>query len=247
VADQAGAKTQLTGLVGAGIIILMLVLVPGLLSNLPQPALAAIVIAASLSLADVPAMVRLWRQRRSEFLIAVAAFLGVALFGVLQGIVVAVGLSILNIFRRAWWPYHTTLGRAAGIAGYHDRRSYHGTEVLPGAVIFRFDAPLFFANARTFRDRLRHFELTRPGLKWIIIAAEPITDVDTTAADILGDLDEELNAKGISLIFAELKDPVRAKLERYKLIGTLDPKHFFHTIEEAVEAYQRETGAEWTK
>lgn len=247
VADQAGAKTQVTGLVGAAAIMLMLLFVPGLLSSLPQPTLAAIVIAASLSLADIPGTIRLWHQRRAEFSIAIAAFLGVALFGVLEGIAVAVGLSILNIFRRAWWPHHTTLGRVAGIAGYHDRRSYRGAETLPGAVLFRLDAPLFFANARTFRDRLRHFALTQSGLKWIIIAAEPITDVDTTAADILGDLDKELNAKGISLVFAELKDPVHAKLERYKLIGTLDPNHFFHTLEEAVEAYQRETGAKWTK
>jgi MFS superfamily sulfate permease-like transporter len=247
VAEQAGAKTQVTGLVGAAAIILMLLFVPGLLRNLPQPTLAAVVMAAALSLADIRGTTRLWHQRRAEFLIAMAAFLGVALLGVLEGIGVAVGLSILNIFRRAWWPYQTTLGRVPGIPGYHDRLTYHEAEVLPGAVIFRFDGPLFFANARTFRDRLRHFEVTESKLRWIIIASEPITDVDTTAADVLGDLDVELNAKGVYLVFAELKDPVRAKLERYKLMGTLDPAHFFPTLEAAIEAYQRETSAEWTK
>jgi MFS superfamily sulfate permease-like transporter len=104
VAEQAGAKTQLTGVVGAALIVLMLVLVPGLLKNLPNPTLAAVVIAASLSLADLSGTLRLWRQRRVEFLLSITAFLGVALLGVLQGIAVAVALSILNVFRRAWWP-----------------------------------------------------------------------------------------------------------------------------------------------
>jgi high affinity sulfate transporter 1 len=246
VAEQAGAKTQVTGLVGAAVIVLMLVLVPGLLQNLPNPTLAAVVIAASLSLADVPATVRLWRQRRVELLLSVAAFLGVALLGVLEGIAVAVALSILNVFRRAWWPYQTTLGRVPGIQGHHDRRLHPEAEQLPGLVIFRFDAPLFFANARTFRDQVRRLAAAQPRPRWILIAAEPITDVDTTAADMLAELDEELNAAGTSLVFAELKDPVRARLERYELIGPLDPDHFFATLDEALEAFRRQTGAEWS-
>jgi high affinity sulfate transporter 1 len=245
VAEQAGAKTQVTGVVGAALIVLMLVLVPGLLKNLPNPTLAAVVIAASLSLADIPGTVRLWKQRPVECLLSIAAFLGVALLGVLEGIAVAVALSILNVFRRAWRPYQTTLGRVPGLAGQHDQQLHPETEVLPGLVIFRFDAPLFFANARTFRDRIRGLAGAEPRPEWIVIAAEPITDVDTTAADMLADLDEELNAKGTSLVFAELKDPVRAKLERYELIGPLDPKHFFPTIDAAVEAFGRKTGADW--
>ncbi|HEY1519859.1 MAG TPA: sulfate permease [Solirubrobacteraceae bacterium] len=245
VAEQAGAKTQLTGVVGAALIVLMLVLVPGLLKNLPNPTLAAVVIAASLSLADIPGTVRLWKQRPVECLLSIAAFLGVALLGVLEGIVVAVLLSILNVFRRAWRPYQTTLGRVPGLAGQHDRQLHPEAEELPGLVIFRFDAPLFFANARTFRDRIRALAATDPGPQWIVIAAEPITDVDTTAADMLADLDEELNAAGTSLVFAELKDPVRAKLERYELIGPLDPDHFFPTLDGAVHAFRQKSGAEW--
>ena len=166
-------------------------------------------IAASLSLADIPGTVRLWRQRRVEFLLSITAFLGVALLGVLQGIAVAVALSILNVFRRAWWPYQTTLGRVPGMPGQHDRELHPEAEELPGLVIFRFDAPLFFANARTFRDQIRRLAAAEPRPHWILIAAEPITDVDTTAADMLADLDEELNAAGTFLVFAELKDPVR--------------------------------------
>ena len=246
VAEQAGAKTQLTGVVGAALIVLMLVFVPGLLKNLPNPTLAAVVIAASLSLADVPGTVRLWHQRRVEFLLSITAFLGVALLGVLQGIAVAVALSILNVFRRAWWPYQTTLGQVPGMRGQHDRQEHPDAQQLPGLVIFRFDAPLFFANARTFRDQIRRLAATTPRPDWILIASEPITDVDTTAADMLADLDEELNAAGTSLVFAELKDPVREKLERYELIGPLNPAHFFPTLDAALETFCEQTGAAWT-
>ena len=245
VAEQAGAQTQVTGIVGAVAIGLMLVLVPGLLRNLPQPTLAAVVIAASLSLADLPGTVRLWHQRRSDFFLCVAAFLGVVLVGVLQGIAIAIVLSILSVFRRTWWPYQAVLGRAPGVPGYHDLASYPGAERLPGLVIFRFDAPLVFANTRAFRDRIMKLAAAEPKPKWIIVAAEPITDVDTTAADMLEDLDEAINVQGVSLVFAELKDPVRRKIERYELTRTIDPSHFFPTLSAAIEAFRRETGAEW--
>src|SRR5512142_777378 len=197
VAERSGSKTQLTGVTGAALIILMIVFVPGLFRNLPQPVLAAVVITASLSLADIPGTVRLWRQRKMECLLSIAAFLSVALLGVLPGIAIAVGLSILNVFRRAWWPYETVLGRVDGLEGYHDIRSYPGASQLPGLVIYRFDAPLFFANAKTFRDEVRKFGAAEPKPRWIVIAAEPVTDVDTTASDVLEELDEALNSQGI--------------------------------------------------
>jgi high affinity sulfate transporter 1 len=246
VAERSGAKTQLTGVTGAAVIILMIVLIPGLFRNLPQPALAAVVITASLSLADIPGTVRLWRQRKAEFTLSIAAFLGVTLLGVLPGIAIAVGLSILNVFRRAWWPYDTELGRVEGLEGYHDVRTYPAAQHLPGLVIYRFDGPLFFANATTFRDEIRRMARADPPPTWILIAAEPVTDVDTTAADMLEELDEALNAQGTSLVFAELKDPVRRKIERYGLTRTIDPRHFFPTIEAALTAYRTQTGAEWT-
>jgi high affinity sulfate transporter 1 len=245
VAEQSGARTQLTGVIGAVLIILMLLLVPGLLRDLPQPALGAVVIAASLSLADVPGTRRLWRRRRMEFAVSGAAFLGVALLGVLPGIGVAVGLSVLNVFRRVWWPYQAVLGRSAGVQGYHDVRSYPDAERLPGLVMFRFDAPLIFANARVFRDQIRRLARTDPPPRWIVVAAEPITDIDTTASDMLEGLDDDLNAGGTSLVFAEMKDPVRRKIDRYHLTRTIDPAHFFPTLDDAVAAYRAQTGAEW--
>ena len=164
----------------------------------------------------------------------------------LPGIAIAVALSILNVFRRAWWPYATVLGRVEGVEGYHDTRSYPGAEHLPGLVIYRFDGPLFFANATTFRDEVRRLASSEPKPTWIVIAAEPVTDVDTTASDVLEDLDEALNAQGISLVLAELKDPVRDKIERYGLTRTIDPRHFFPTVGAAVVAFRQVTGAEWT-
>jgi high affinity sulfate transporter 1 len=247
VAEQAGAKTQFTGIVGAAVIILMLVFLPGLFRNLPQPTLAAVVIAASLSLADIPATMKLWRQDRTEFAVSIAAFLGVALLGVLQGILVAVVLSIGVVFKRAWWPYHTILGKVAGKPGYHDRLEYPNGERLSGVEMFRFDAPLFFANARTFREKVTQIANCKTKPQWIVIAAEPITDVDTSAADMLGELDEKLNAQGVHLIFAELKDPVRKKLERYQLLGPLNPAHFFPTIDAALEQFSKQTDTHWTK
>jgi high affinity sulfate transporter 1 len=245
VAEQSGAKTQVTGLVGAAAIVGILLFAPGLLRDLPQPTLAAVVIAASLSLADVPATLRMRRVRRSEFLLSTAAFLGVVLLGVLPGIAIAVALSIGNVFRRAWWPYQAVLGRAPGVAGYHDVTSYPDAAHLPGCVIFRFDAPLFFANARTFREQIRALARANPAPAWIVVAAEPLTDVDTTAADMLRDLVEDLHDRGIRLVFAEMKDPVRERIARYGLTEVIGEDRFFPTITQAVKAFQRETGAAW--
>jgi high affinity sulfate transporter 1 len=242
VATNAGARSQVTGIVGALAIAGMLVAVPGLLRDLPNATLGAVVISASLSLADIPGTMRLWKQSRTEFAVSIAAFLGVALLGVLPGIVVAVALSVANVFRRSWWPYQTELGRVEGIPGYHDVRSYPEAELLPGAVIYRFDAPLIFANAHTFRDQVMRLASAEPRPRWIIVAAEPITDVDPTAADVLQSLDERINSVGVSLVFAEMKDPVRRKIERYELTKTIDPRHFFPTLEAAVAAFQAESG-----
>jgi high affinity sulfate transporter 1 len=245
VAEQAGSRSQVTGVVGAAVITLVLVFATSAMQYVPQPTLGAIVIAAALSLADVRGTRRLWRQRRMEFYLSIIALLGVALLGVLPGILVAVSLSILNVFRRTWWPHQAELGRVDGIAGLHDTERYPHAELLPGLVVYRFDAPLIFANARMFGEALRAIAEQREGLRWLVIAAEPITDVDTTASDMLQELDVWLNERGVSLVFAEMKDPVREKIERYDLTRTVDSAHFFRTLDEAVAEYARQTGATW--
>lgn len=246
VAERAGSRSQLTGITGALLIVVMIVFLPGLFRDLPQPALAAVVITAALSLADLPATARLWHQRKVEFSLSVAAFLGVALLGVLPGIGIAVGLSILNVFRRAWRPHQTTMGLVDGLAGYHSTESYPDARTLPGLVLYRFDAPLFFANAKTFRDEVVALARSEPPPRWIVVAAEPITDVDTTAADVLFDLDHLLDERGQALVLAELKDPVRRKLERYGLTRAIPPEQFFPTVEAAVDAWVAASGATWS-
>jgi len=247
VADQAGAKSQLTGFAAALLVLLMLVALPGLVRWLPLSVLAAIIIVAGASLVDLPRLQRLWHVRRSDFAIALICLLGVVFVGVLEGIVIAVVVSAAEVFLRAWRPYSAVLGKPPDTRGYHDITRYPQAERPGGLVILRWDAPLFFANSSLFRDRVR--ELVQRGeaetapVDWVVVAAEPITDVDTTAADMLVRLDEELNAEGIHLVFAELKDPVRDKLERYSIYEVIDPGHFYPTIKAAVQAYREESAS----
>ena len=243
VAVQAGAKTQLTGLVAAALVLLMLVFVPGLVQDMPQPVLAAVVIAASISLFDVPELRRLAQVRRSEFALALACAGGVAILGVLEGILVAVVLSVGYIFKRAWQPYSTVLGKPAGVPGYHDIQRYPDAATVPGLLIVRWSAPLFFANATVFRDRIRQLvNDSDPPPAWVLVAAEPITDIDTTAGSVLADLDLELNASGIHLAFAELQSDVRDTILRYGLLETIDQGHLYPSVTEAVKAFRREHG-----
>ncbi len=241
VAEQSGAKTQLTGILAGLLVLAMLLFVPGLVKNLPQPALAAIVITASISLFDLKGLRRLFTIRKREFVLALVCIFGVIFVGVLEGIVIAIGVGILQFFERSWRPYTAVLGAPATIEGYHDITRYPDAAKIPGLLMIRWDAPLFFANANIFRKTIRALlTQTEPKPFWILVAAEPITDVDTTAAEILVDLDVELNAKDVHLVFAELKDPVKDKMIRYGLLDTIEAHHFFPTLETAVAAFQQE-------
>ena len=247
VAEAAGARTQLTSVVAAIAVAVMLVAAAGLLTNLPTAALAAVVIAAGLSLVDVESMVRLWRVGSSEFWLALASLLGVALVGVIQGVFFAVALSLIAFIQRAWWPHDAVLGRADGVKGYHDLAYYPDARQVPGLVLYRFDAPLFFANAEVFRDRIRDRVANADApIRWVIVAAEPITDVDTTAAGVLDRLREELADQGITLAFAALKDPVRERLRRFGALSDVPDELIFPTVGTAVTGYLRATGQPWT-
>jgi len=237
VAEQAGAKTQLTGLVGAGMIALMLVAFPNLLADLPQPTLAAIVIAAAMSLADIPAVRRLFQQRRTDAWLSIAAFLAVVFFGVLPGILTAIALSVVNVFRRVWMPYRTELGRVDDLPGLHDVTMYPQAQVMEQCPVYRFDAPLIFANAATFREDVRRLASSDPRPNWIVVAAESISDVDTTACDMLDHLVESLDADGTRLVFAEMKGTVLAKLRSFGLEHLAGDEHFPPTLDGALESY----------
>ena len=238
VAEAAGAKTQVTGLVGALCVALLLLFAPGLLFHLPQAALGAVVVAACLSLIEIRSVLRLYRLRRDEFVLSLACFLGVVLLGVMPGIFIAVSLSLLAFIWRAWQPYSAVMGYVEALGSYHDISRHPEAKCIDGLVLFRWDAPLFFANAELFRRRvLRAVSHAPTPVRWVVVAAEPITDVDMTAAGVLDELDAALHAAGMDLCFAEMKGPVKDRLKRYGLFNRLGVENFFPTIEQAVEHY----------
>ena len=239
VADQSGARTQLAGLVGAGLVALLLLVFNGLLADLPQTALAAVVIVAALSLADLPALARFARLRRSSLVLSLVASAGVIFLGVLQGIVVAIVLAILLFFRRNWWPHGTVLAEVPELGGWHAVSVHPEGRQVDGIVVFRWEAPLFFANAGQFRDQVR--ALVRDSSPaYVVLQCEAVTDIDVTAAEVLKDLDEELNAKGVHLAFVELRDRLADLIVRYDLDATLQAEHFYASVEEAVAALASE-------
>jgi high affinity sulfate transporter 1 len=246
VAETSGARTQLTGVVAAATLGGVLVLGTSLLEDIPRACLAAVVVAAVVGLVDLSTFRRLLRVNRSDFAVAVASLAGVAVFGVLPGVGIAVGLSVLAVLERAWHPYEAVLGRVTGTKGYHDLSRHPDGRQVPGLVLYRFDAPLFFANVDVFRAGLLDAVRAAPDpVRWVVVAAEPVTDVDTTAADVLVELDDELEHAGIELAFAELKGPVKDKLGRYGLVDRIGRTRFFPTVGSAVHAYVEETGVPW--
>jgi high affinity sulfate transporter 1 len=243
VARQSGAKSQVAGLTAAAAVLVMLVLFPGLVQAMPQPVLAAVVIAASITLFDLPQLRRLWFLRRSEFALAVACGLSVALIGVLEGIVVAIALSVGWIFIRSWQPYSAVLGKVPGVRGWHDSSHHDEAQHVPGLLILRWSAPLFFANANLFRNRVRALVAAQAEPpRWVLVAGEPITDIDTTAAEMLVDLDLELNANGIHLAFAELPTRVERWIAQAGVLEAVDAGHLYDSVHEGVDAYLAEHG-----
>ncbi len=246
VAESAGSKTQLTGVTGALAIALLLVFAPTLLQNLPNSALSAVVIASAVGLFEIHDLRRLYRIQRWEFWLSIGCFLGVAVFGPIPGILFAIIIALLEFVWDGWRPHYAVLGRADGVKGYHDTNRYPNARLIPGLVLFRWDAPLFFANAEQFHEHVLLAVNAAPTpVRWFVLAAEPVTSVDVTAADMLGHLDDELNQAGIELVFAEMKDPVRDKLKRFGLLERFADRRFFTTIGQAVNGYLEASGVEW--
>jgi high affinity sulfate transporter 1 len=244
--QAAGAKSQLSGVVAAVVLGSVLVATPWLLTSLPISVLAAVVISAGFELADVKGTARLWNLRPTEFALSLVSFLGVLALGVLPGVFVAVGLSMLNFIRRQWWPHDAVLGRVPGVKGYHDTSDFSDAEQVPGLLLFRFDAPLFFANAGIFRKRvLDRIKAERTPVRRFVLCAEPMIDVDTSAADVLAELIAELGARNIEFALAELKHPVAEHLERYGLMDQIGADNVYPTIGSAVHAYIHASGVDW--
>ncbi len=246
VAVAAGARTQLASIVSALVIALLLVLAPTLVKDMPQAALGAVVITACISFADWPGMFALLKQRRIEFMLAVASFLGVVFFGVIEGIAGAIALSLLVMVWNAWHPYYTVLVRVHGRKGYHDATRHPEGSRVPGLVLFRWDAQLFFANADLFREALLlAIDEAPTPIQVVIVAADAVNDIDVTAADMLAELDHELEARGIDLQFAGLKGHVRDLIMRYGLSPRFDRDHFHSTVGNAVNVYRQQYEVDW--
>ena len=244
VAESAGARTQLTGVVGALAVAFLLVAAPRLLQHLPYAALAGVVIASAIGLIEVNGLRRLFRIQQWEFWLAIVCFAGVAIFGAIPGIGLAVLIAVIEFLWDGWRPHSAVLGKAEGVRGYHDITRYPHARQIPGLLLFRWDAPLFFANAELFKESvLDAAASSATKMKWVVVAAEPVTSIDVTAADALIELDDALRGKDAKLCFAELKDPVKDKLKRFGLYDRFGDPFFFATIGAAVDAYQDRHGA----
>jgi high affinity sulfate transporter 1 len=238
VAEAAGARTQLTSVVGALAIALLLLIAPNLLQHLPTAALAAVVIAAAIGLLEITDLKRIYRIQRWEFWLSMVCFVGVAVLGVIPGIGLAIVIAVIEFLWDGWRPHSAVLGRAEGVKGYHDITRYPDARQIPGMVLFRWDAPLFFANAEFFKERVLEAVTNSPApVRWLVVAAEPVTSVDVTAGDTIAELDKTLHGMGIEFCFAELKDPVKDKLKRFGLVAQLGENYFFPTVGAAVSRY----------
>ena len=237
VAEAAGSRTQLTGVVGAIAIALLLLFAPSLLQSLPTSALAAVVIAAALGLFEFADLRRIYRIQRWEFWLSMVCFAGVAVLGAIPGIALAITIAVIEFLWDGWRPHSAVLGQSPDIRGYHDVSRHPEGRQIPGLVLLRWDAPLFFANAELFQDRALAVVASAPApVHWLVVTAEPVTSIDVTSADMLSELDEQLRARGTALGFAEMKDPVKDKLRRFGLFARFE-RRLFATIDEAVGAY----------
>ena len=246
VAEAAGAKTQLTGVVGAAAVALLLLVAPNLLEDLPSSALAAVVIAAAIGLFEFDDLRRIFRIQRWEFWLSVVCFVGVAAFGAIPGICLAIVIAVMEFLWDGWRPHYAVLGRVDGIRGFHDIKRYPEARLVPGLVLFRWDAPLFFANAELFHQRVLEAVAQSPTpVRRIIVTAEPVTSIDVTSADMLAELEQALRESGIEMRFAEMKDPVKDKLKRFELLERFGAASFHPTVGAAVDAYLEEHTVDW--
>ena len=246
VAEAAGARTQLTGVVGALAVASLLIFAPNLLQHLPSAALAAVVIAAAIGLFEVTDLVRIYRIQQWEFWLSIVCFAGVAVFGAIPGIGLAIVIAVIEFLWDGWRPRFAILGRAKGVEGYHNIARYPEARQIPSLVLFRWEAPLFFANAEFFKERVLDAVAKSPTpARWLVVAAEPVTSVDVTAADAIAELDSALNAAKIKLCFAELSDSVKDKLKRFGIFAQIGERFFFPTVGAAVSSYLKTHPVDW--
>lgn len=246
VAEAAGAKTQVTGLVGALAIAVLLISGTEWLQSLPSAVLGAVVIVACLSFADVKGMWQMARQRKVEFALSLSSFVGVALVGVMEGIFITLALAMLVLLWNAWHPYFAVLARVDGTKGYHDVTRHPEGRRVPGLVLFRWDAQLFFANGEIFQDQVHRAIANAPtATRRLVVVADAITDIDITAADMLVKLHQDLTQQGIELWFAGLKGQVKDRLKNYGTLDLIGHDIFAPTVGNAVNLYRTHHAVDW--
>ena len=245
--DAAGGKTQLSSLVAAATLALFLLFLTPVMARLPAVALAAILIFGGISLIEFPVLARLYQVYHGSGVLAALTALAVVAIGVVPGILLGVGLSLLGLINRISHPPDAVLGEVPG-HGFHDLGPGPASQTIPGFITYRFYAPLVFCNAGHFVSRVRLLISQSPSpTRWFLLDAQAITDIDPTAAEALNSLNHELQAQGIALKFAHTNRPLRAVLDRIGLAGEIGAESFFSSVHECVEAFRDQTPANDTE
>jgi sulfate permease, SulP family len=239
IGDTLGSKTQLFSLVAMGMVISVLLWLRPVLALFPKAALGAIVIFAAVKLIEIPEFIRLYRFRRSEFFLAIITTFGVLFTDILVGVAIAVGLSVVELLSRLAHPHDAVQGTVPNLPGLHDINDWEGATTIPGLVIYRYDAPLCFANAEDFKDRaLRSIDLEITPVEWFVLNTEAIVEIDITAMDMLEELYDELAARGITFAMARVKQDLYAQLKRSQLFKKITKERIYLTLHTMILGFE---------
>jgi MFS superfamily sulfate permease-like transporter len=226
--------------VAAAAVVVVLLFFRPVLAEFPSAALGAIVVYAAVRLVDITGFRRLFSFRPTEFALALATTVGVLVFDILYGVLVAIALSVLELLARVARPPSAVLGRVPGLAGLHDVADWEGAVTVPGLVVFRYDAPLFFANAENLRTQVVGvLDAQDARVEWLVLNVEATVEIDATAADALDGLCDELDRRGVRLGLARMKQDLRDQLARTGLLERIGADMIFPTLPTALEAFAR--------
>jgi MFS superfamily sulfate permease-like transporter len=235
-----GSQSQVYSLVAFGVVLGVLLFLRPLLALFPTAALGALVIFAATKLVDIPEFLRLRQFRQGDFALALATTVGVLATDLLVGVAIAVGLSVIELFARIARPHDAVMGRVPNIPGLHDIKDWPEATTIPGLVIYRYDAPLFFANAADFKRRaLAVVEAEATPVEWLVVNTEAIVEIDITAADALVELYEKLRRRGVTLALARVKQDLYAQLKRCGLLDLIGTEHIFFTLPSAIDGFHQ--------
>ena len=239
IGDSLGSRTQVFSLIGLVVVVSVLLFLRPLLALFPKAALGAIVIYAATKLIEIPQFIRLGKFRRSEFFLAIITTLGVLLTDLLVGVGVALALSVIDLFARVARPHDAVLGKVPNLPGLHDIEDWEGATTIPGLVIYRYDAPLCFANVEDFKRRaLEAIEAEATPVEWFVLNTEAIVEVDITAIDTLMELQNELAERGITLGMARVKQDLYAQLRRSGLLEQIGTDNIYPTLPTVIAGFE---------